>query len=1253
MDYDDLLVSVTLKDSELQGYEVELTLEGGRNASGTMTLADYRDPPHRDRAAITATGLDLFNRLFSGSLTNIFNQAWAAAQARQRGLRLRLRLDRDAPQLHRVPWELLHYDDSGGLSPARPLAVDARVALSRYLDSDVAEGAPIAHRPVRMLTVISAPIDLKGQGLADVDKAFERRDLDSRFSPITSSGQFVNDFVPVASRNALEDALSRGSLKQPGARGYDVLLYYGHAVHRDGHGSTLLLENPDSGVIAPYRGDDFVRFVQQLAPSHRPALIVLIACNSATVSGSSEAFGSLAADLLVQSGVPAVLAMQRLVEISLARTFTYYLGEQLLRDGVIDAAVNNARRRVYKPETFSWSTPVLYMRNRSGRLFTPNAQLEYVQAVLSDPRFLRWSGADYIDIGVISVLPGHDWRMLRYRPEDAPPTVSALDALKRATDADQTLPPPAALGAVRPQIVALLGPPHSGQTTTLARLVFDQAQRVVDDVMRPTTLFISLSGYELQRGTNRLERHLVEMARSETPSLGEVLTQLFRTNSGASGEQPQFIFLLDDLDGLPEKARQDASQELVTLARRQPTQRFVVACSQDLFPTRIFHDIPILLLQPLSERQVYTYLNQRNAQQASKLMAEIRDNRLLALTSDPSLLTLIYERLSGQIGGQITRNQLVQEYLDRALARLDPRYLVAEIARETLCALAWHGRWNHAETMDMATSFRIMARLRAERDYNLEDLYFALCELRVLTPVGQHAMRFVHPALSAYCAAHELSTLEQREDRLVDIVSMCGDPERMHWWEDVLCALAGMLSDPTPLFEAITAAIRKGSGSHALVAARCLEALPKELDEKLPLDLRQELIDHCMLRLNARREPSAERREQLVTALGRLRNPAIRFELKRMLLLPVRETSSGPRYEYTNVRIAAARVLRNLALRNTDQTEADLAYNGTATDLLLGTGYRDEVELHRTAPPRQRDHLSDEEGEFDTMLHEMMTIWRQGSSRRSELLTIIRDSPSAPKRALAAFALADIVDDETEKMKTVHRLLHVIVGAPGSAPLDDPEWSDTIWAAADALTLFEPEYVERLMTTLIKKRSEGSEGSEKKSAYIPEDSAQQLAYLAGRVRATNDTVINWLLEQLVFHPNPEVKSKALQSLAWMGRDIAERPVPLEPARAVQAAVERGLPDRRMRGPTLRRLVQTIAIWRPGANGLPGQFVIVPSVEERTSGPFYLRRKAIEALAWIGDADTLQLIAAELPNWPITLREYWYESAASIRARLGG
>ena len=49
-------------------------------------------------------------------------------------------------------------------------------------------------------------------------------------------------------------------------------------------------------------------------------------------------------------------------------------------------------------------------------------------------------------------------------------------------------------------------------------------------------------------------------------------------------------------------------------------------------------------------------------------------------------------------------------------------------------------------------------------------------------------------------------------------------------------------------------------------------------------------------------------------------------------------------------------------------------------------------------------------------------------------------------------------------------------------------------------------------------------------------------------------------------------------------------------------------------------------------------------------PAYLRRKAIEALAWIGDAETLRDLGDEVGEWPLELREHWYLAAATIRER---
>ncbi len=1240
-EFEDLLVRVQRLEvvtGEPERYRVELAMPGGRSIAepAVRGLTSYREPERDTPEALAAAGLDLFHRLFAGSLGVAFQQTWAAALARGRKLRLRLALDPQVPALHAVPWELMYFDDSGGMTTPRPVAADPQIAFARTIESaSFAEGHPVAERPIRLLLAIASPSDLEQWGLAPLDKAADLRDLQTRFSAAIASGQFQVDTLDLVSEEALQRALTQGSVAPEAPahpRGYDVLLYYGHALHSPDQGTRLVLETPVTRYVWLYADEDLLSLMQGLPASHQPSLVVLVACNSAATGD----LNSLAARLLIDSGVPAVIAMQRLVEISLARAFTRHLSELLLRDGLIDVAVNAARRRVFRSASLSWSTPVLYMRNPEGRLFSPNAQLEYVEQVLRDADFVRWSGAEYIEVGAHVVAPGQDWNLLRLRPEDAPTMSGVIVALNRALG----------LG-LRPlrrrdeqasrsplNLAALIGPRQSGQTTTMRRLTYELATAITHDVTRPLGLYISLTGFELQQGPDRLERQIVAQARAVAPSLAAPLEELFREagHTGAA-RPPRFVFLLDELESLSERGRVALAYALEKLARSLPNERFVLSAAFDSYPGQILRTAQVFVLQALGEQQIMAYLAGRNAERAGQIYERIRTNRLLSLAANPCLLALIYERLTAEREARLTRNQLIQDYLERLLSPVAPSFRLGDVARESLVALAWAGRWAHCERLRLAEVFRVLAEVRRERDYSLEGLLDLLREAGLLTGSGRQGMRFVNPLLQTYCAALALTGRPDREERLADLVALCASPGRLSWWEEVLYSLAGLLADPSPLFELLAAAVRDGSGVHALLAARCLEALSPEQELRLAPALRAELLDGWVLRLRSEREPQVERREQLVSSIGRLNYQQLRHELRRILIEKVRPTSSGLRYEYTNVRIAAARALRKIYQ---DWATAEPPDRGSADLVLSSTA--DQASLRVSSSPLSARAPSIEERQADQMLSRLMGIWLKGLDGRAELHDLLATSPSAPERALAAFALGDLNDRARGRPYDVRRLLRVILGPNDTHDQAiSADWQDTMWSAADALTLFDPGLVEPLLTVLIRR-----------SKAIPEMAAQQLAYLAGRVRARDEMVIGWLLSLLVTSPSQAVKAKALQSLAWIGQVAPEADA--ETAEAGELMARRLTLRDGLSGPSVRELIEALAAAHPIPELSLGRFVVTMHEGDPPGCPLYLRRKAIEALAWVGDTTLLERLGAEVGTWPITLREQWYLTAAMINGR---
>ena len=172
-----------------------------------------------------------------------------------------------------------------------------------------------------------------------------------------------------------------------------------HILHFIGHGAfdedrkegVLVMEDTD-GKAKRIESDGLRVLVQGKS---RLRLVVLNSCLG-TEGDDSQPFSSVAAGL-IQSGIPAVIAMQSEISDDAAREIAETFYKSLALNMPVDAAMTEARRRIFLFDrgSLEWATPILYMQVSDGQLFqfkprtgplpplpgTPPPEPETVQAI--------------------------------------------------------------------------------------------------------------------------------------------------------------------------------------------------------------------------------------------------------------------------------------------------------------------------------------------------------------------------------------------------------------------------------------------------------------------------------------------------------------------------------------------------------------------------------------------------------------------------------------------------------------------------------------------------------------------------------------------------------------------------------------------------------------------------------------------------------------------------------------------------------
>jgi hypothetical protein len=396
--YADILIRIRPQHKESGIYPVEATLDDGSHYENGMLHINQEELRSASaKPDYKSYGLALFDALFSGDIRLAYEKVTGRAESEAEGrVRVRLWIDKDAAELHALPWERLYHMHR---VQKVALATSTLTPFSRYTSLPVAEGKQVTERPIRILVAIANPVNLPG-GLVPIPVEEEVANLHQALGDLTRRKEVQVALLPgrtglsSALRTKLEDG---GYLIQDGVTSLDNivrLLPEYHVLHFLGHGhfrregqhgqgtAALHLERTDGNWIA-VEDDDLV---PMLTAAHlMPRLVFLAACESAKRATEAEHPFIGLGPKLVQAGVPAVIAMQDVVPMPLAQQLTADFYRNLLKHGIVDLALNQARLLLFEQEGCDWAIPVLFLRMETGQLFAPlqsDADPEWLKAYL-------------------------------------------------------------------------------------------------------------------------------------------------------------------------------------------------------------------------------------------------------------------------------------------------------------------------------------------------------------------------------------------------------------------------------------------------------------------------------------------------------------------------------------------------------------------------------------------------------------------------------------------------------------------------------------------------------------------------------------------------------------------------------------------------------------------------------------------------------------------------------------------------------
>ena len=1282
-------------------YPVEAELDDGSWYAGQLKLGEEElTELFTLESEVRDYGINLGRLLFNDKILSAYALALGRAREQCEGrLRIQLWISPACGELQALMWERIFVELNGHYVP---LSSAELTPYSRFTRLSKAEPGAIKERPLKILIAVSNPTNLPA-GYAEIKVEEEIESIADALANVDDIAVTILPGRTGVKSDKLREKLRRLKFRvEEGPASPDAIqtkLGEHHILHFLGHGkfqpgkagvegkmapagaSFLYLEN-DDGSLLPAPDDEIVR--RLAAFEGIPRLIFLAACETAKHSAEDRRPFVALGPKLVEAGFPAVVAMQEKVPVDLARRLTHFFYHNLLQHGLVDRALNESRKFLQSERHSDWAIPVLFMRVPGGRLFEANPVRSALREINSARLFApRWRYG-HLPLEA-TTLTG---RQIKANWERVAQQTSARVDLWRRTL--ELLKNEKGL----PLFLGISGERGTARSTHLRRLVKQTAETSLANMDETQILpvYIDLNLRMRQSGARADFLALLTTSLNEYwPSkLDEEAMQRL-----LDGDNPRLRVIFDNCEDLPEsdsvRGRNQVVEELRNNIHRYfDRHQFVITIGYGdagILKLPITH---LLDTQLLSRRKVEKFLRREIAGELREQCAaefEIRaayrlgedltkaleKTRLFDLAAQPWLLARMVEQ-AGAGSYPKSRASVLQEVIEDKVGRIPREGGLQSRALETMFALACEMQFSRRQSLPLSEVIPLMAEARGGREYRLEEMLGQLIAQDLLAMRGAEAVRFLYPALQAYCCAQALVRLAPAGDSQSyweRITGGLGRINQVRWWQDTLTLLCGMLANPDELLDQIIYGESFAVSERVFLASRCLLESQRARDQRkeqgsgVAGELADEVRDALSWLLDNRRSVGARKISALMTdtlreLIGAHRSAASRtqesaadraneeIEPERLMgalhQLLERSQTVGSSY-------VADRVIEALIWRSSSVNEPRSFQRLRAIEE-LGRQRRPEVAPYLARVAMARIRTSYNKGRVyeyggirqaagralrrmmpgfekeleaaDPALAKVVTLWAEASDPAqpeenvreniNELAALLRKTEEACKvekipealPAMAAFALGDIDNDESRS------ILY-------EAFLSEQTERETRWAITDALSLLDPEEVmNSVVYKLIPSREQlEDEGFEISTAPFAAWH-EMLILLIGQLR-NPDSRARRFVERILTDDRADfrLKGRAILAFGFLNEQ------------------------------SWKEKFEQVAL---------GDFdeIKVPR-GQRKQAEAYLRTKALQSLAEIGDHETLRRLrnfkGDGHTSWPPEVERVFYITSEEINWRM--